>query len=58
MIAWFWAGSCPSADGAQLPVECPGAIHHVMNRGDRQEPIFKDDEDRQRFLAALGKVCI
>jgi hypothetical protein len=24
-------------------VEYPGAIYHVMNRGDRREPIFKDD---------------
>jgi len=28
-----------------------------MNRGDRREPIFKDDLDRQRFLATLGEVC-
>jgi len=25
-----------------------------MNRGDRLEEIFKDDPDRERFLAALG----
>jgi len=29
----------------KLRVEYPGAIYHVMNRGDRREPIFKDDED-------------
>ena len=28
-----------------------------MNRGDRREPIFKDDEDRQRFLETLGEAC-
>ncbi len=28
-----------------------------MNRGDRREPIFKDDQDRQRFLATLGEAC-
>src|SRR5580692_9798099 len=41
----------------KLRVEYPGAIYHVMNRGDRRENIFKDDEDRQGFLAALGEAC-
>ena len=41
----------------KLRVEYPGAIYHVMNRGDRREPIFQDDEDRQRFLATLGEAC-
>ena len=40
-----------------LRIEYPGAIYHVMNRGDRREPIFKDDLDRQRFLATLGQAC-
>ena len=39
----------------KLRVEYAGAIYHVMNRGDRREPIFKDDADRQRFLATLSK---
>jgi len=30
----------------KLRVEYPGASYHVMNRGDRWEPIFKDDADR------------
>jgi hypothetical protein len=29
-----------------------------MNRGDRREAIFEDDPDRERFLAALGEVCL
>ena len=37
----------------KLRVEYPGAIYHVMNRGDRREPIFKDDADRKRFLETL-----
>jgi REP element-mobilizing transposase RayT len=28
-----------------------------MNRGDRREPIFKDDLDRHRFLLTLGQAC-
>ena len=41
----------------KLRVEYPGAIYHVMNRGDRREAIFKDDEDRQCFLGTLGEAC-
>ncbi len=41
----------------KLRVEYPGAIYHVMNRGDRREPIFKDDADRERFLTTLGEAC-
>ena len=41
----------------QLRVEYPGAIYHVMNRGDRREAIFQDDQDRADFLAALAEVC-
>jgi hypothetical protein len=28
-----------------------------MNRGNRREPIFKDDEDRRLFIATLGEAC-
>ena len=41
----------------KLRVEYPGAIYHLMNRGDRRESIFKDDEDRQRFLVTLAEAC-
>ena len=41
----------------KLGVQYPGAIYHVMNRGDRREPIFKDDADRARFLETLGQCC-
>jgi putative transposase len=41
----------------KLRVEYPGAIYHLMNRGDRREDIFKDAEDRKRFLATLGEAC-
>jgi hypothetical protein len=30
----------------QLRIEYPGAIYHVMSRGDRREPVFLDDVDR------------
>src|SRR5678809_883152 len=41
----------------KLRVEYPGAIYHVMNRGDRREPIFVDDRDRLRFLETLSEAC-
>ena len=41
----------------KLRVQYPGAIYHLMNRGDRREPIFRDDGDRQRFLETLGEAC-
>jgi len=41
----------------KLRVEYPGAIYPVMNRGDRREEIFRDDEDRQWFLTTLGEAC-
>ena len=41
----------------KLRVEYPGAIYHVMNRGDRREPIFRDEEDRKVFLLTLGQCC-
>jgi len=41
----------------KLRVEYPGAIYHVMNRGDRREPIFLDDLDRRRFLETLAEAC-
>jgi len=41
----------------KLRVQYAGAIYHVMNRGDRREPIFKDDADRERCLVTLGEAC-
>ena len=31
-------------------VQYPGAIYHLMSRGDHREPTFRDDIDRRRFL--------
>ena len=40
-----------------LRIEYPGAIYHVMNRGDHREPVFRDDFDHTRFLATLTEAC-
>ncbi len=38
-----------------LRIEFPGAIYHVTSRGDRREPIFDDDVDRERLLAIVAQ---
>ena len=40
-----------------MRVEYPGAIYHVMDRGDRREDIFVDDVDRQDILKTLAEAC-
>jgi hypothetical protein len=39
----------------KLRLQCPGAMYHVMSRGDRRERIFLDDIDRQDFIKALAE---
>ena len=41
----------------KLRVQYPGAIYHVMSRGDRRDKIFLDDVDRQDFLKTLAETC-
>ena len=41
----------------QLRIDYPGAIHHVMSRGDRRENIYHDDVDRPDFLETLAETC-
>lgn len=37
--------------------EYPGAVYHVMARGDGGKTIFEGDDDREAFLFRLGQVC-
>jgi REP element-mobilizing transposase RayT len=41
----------------KLRIQYPGAIYHIMNRGDHQERIFLDDTDRRSFLWTLEQTC-
>ncbi len=34
--------------------DCP---HHVIQRGNRQQPVFFSDHDRRRYLALMAKNC-
>jgi hypothetical protein len=38
----------------QMRMENPGAIYHVMSRGDQREPVFLDEGCRPYFLKTLG----
>ena len=40
-----------------LRVEYPGAIYHVMSRGNRREAVFLDEVDRHDFLKTLAEAC-
>jgi REP element-mobilizing transposase RayT len=53
MAIWGFSIAMPR----KLRVEFPGAIYHVMSRGDRREAIFQDDVDRQDFLKTLAEAC-
>jgi len=39
-----------------LRIEFPGAVYHVTSRGDRQEKIYRDDDDRRSFLRTVGQM--
>jgi REP element-mobilizing transposase RayT len=38
-------------------IEYEGALYHVLSRGNQRQAIFLDDEDRGRFLEAIGKMA-
>jgi hypothetical protein len=37
-----------------LRIEFPGAIYHVMSRGERCEDIYQDEVDRPEFIKTLA----
>jgi len=40
-----------------LRLEFSGALYHITARGNRQEDIFEEDGDREKFLSILEEVC-
>lgn len=38
-------------------IEYEGAVYHVMCRGNRREPVFRDDRDNEMFLDTLEEAC-
>jgi putative transposase len=43
-------------DTAQIGIDAPGALHHIIARGIDRQRIFKDDADRDNFLDRLGNI--
>jgi hypothetical protein len=39
----------------QARLDAPGALHHIMVRGINRSAIFKDDQDKVRFLDRLSQ---
>ena len=40
-----------------LRIEYPGAVYHVICRGNNRQAIFRDDGDRKRYLEKLSLYC-
>jgi len=38
-------------------IEFPGAVYHLLDRGDRREPIVHSDKDRAAFVRTLEQAC-
>ena len=41
----------------KLRLQYPGAMHHVMSRGDHLEPVSLEEADRRLFVSTLGESC-
>jgi putative transposase len=41
----------------KLRLEYPGAIYHVINRGNYRRPIFQDDKTKKAFEGCLFEAC-
>lgn len=39
----------------RLRIQYPGAIYHVMSRGNARQDVVEDDEDRRRLMADLER---
>jgi hypothetical protein len=40
-----------------IRIQYPGAVYHVMARGNQGREVFRDNPDRKVSLASLGEVC-
>jgi REP element-mobilizing transposase RayT len=41
----------------KLRVQYPGAVYHIMSRGNQGHLIFREDRDRELWLETLGDTC-
>jgi putative transposase len=40
-----------------IRIEYPGAVYHVITRGNNRQAIFRDDTDRKNYLERLASYC-
>ncbi len=40
-----------------LRTELAGGVYHITSRGDRQEAIYEDKQDRGEWITLLARVC-
>ena len=40
-----------------IRIQYPGAVYHVMARGNQGREVYRDAADRRMFLAGLGEAC-
>ena len=48
----------PRPVSRQLRLEFPGALWHVTSRGNERRDIYRDDDDRRRFVNLLARVIV
>lgn len=41
----------------QLRIEFAGALYHITSKGNAQEAIYRNNEDRTEFLSLLNITC-
>ena len=47
----------PVSMARPLRVRLSGAVYHVTARGNERQPIYRDDQDRRRFIPAFRPVA-
>jgi len=52
---FFWLNG--GAMARPIRIQYPGAVYHVMARGNHGQAVFGDHADRRRFLETLGEAC-
>jgi len=40
-----------------IRLEYPGAVYHIITRGNNRQSIFRDDQDRTKYLEKLAFYC-
>jgi hypothetical protein len=57
-LDWIWRkGVGRQKRGKTVRIQCPGAVYHVMARGNQGRQVFRDHQDRKTLLTSLGEAC-